>query len=715
MIIKVENGTAAMYDAWSQRDPDRYHPGECEKKWKTFNRDDARLGTLIDLAISKGWEPAQKSKAVALGWDSEIGPGESRKIVDPNWLSDEELPEPHEPWSPAWEITQYMGIFGTDEYVCVCTKSYETEAGPKPTKGDYSRTAGDIMEAVKKHGDDIGKSLGDYNPEVGAWVRFNPLDGQGVSDRNVTAFRYALIESDSMELGKQYALLKELKLPIRILVFSGGKSLHAIVKVDAPNFEEYRHRVDKLYKVCEDQGLIVDRQNRNPSRLSRLPGVERNGRKQYIVAENIGLPSWEAWDEYITGETDDLPDIECFDDMPDEPLNPELIEGILREQHKMLLSGPSKAGKSFLLMELAVCISEGLPWLGRKCTKGRVLYINLEVDRKSARARIKEIRDKMGVRVSSRNLDIWNLRGAAQPLDKLSKRIVEKTKDRKYKAIIIDPIYKIITGDENSAEEMAKFCNLFDWISTKVGSAMIYCHHHSKGSQGQKKAMDRASGSGVFARDPDAILDMIQLPDKRNAPREMAQRWLAQLLDQNAEKWRVVLGDDADKDVEMIKFADREIGTVTDPVRPWIRKSVSEYYYELLHSAEDGTAWRLEATLREFKPLEPIYFWFTWPIHILDTEHVLNKLHAEGERGAIEAARDEKKNKAKQEEEEKRQAFDTAYQQLEFELEQAPTKKDLMARLDLSQNAIERQMKEYGYKNQNFGGNDWRVIRDEEG
>ena len=40
---------------------------------------------------------------------------------------------------------------------------------------------------------------------------------------------------------------------------------------------------------------------------------------------------------------------------------------------------------------------------------------------------------------------------------------------------------------------------------------MIYCHHHSKGAQGGKRSMDRASGSGVFARDPDAMLDMTEL------------------------------------------------------------------------------------------------------------------------------------------------------------------------------------------------------------
>ena len=58
---------------------------------------------------------------------------------------------------------------------------------------------------------------------------------------------------------------------------------------------------------------------------------------------------------------------------------------------------------------------------------------------------------------------------------------------------------------------MAHFCNQFDKVCTELNCAVIYCHHHSKGAQGSKRSVDRASGSGVFARDADALLDMIQL------------------------------------------------------------------------------------------------------------------------------------------------------------------------------------------------------------
>ena len=96
-------------------------------------------------------------------------------------------------------------------------------------------------------------------------------------------------------------------------------------------------------------------------------------------------------------------------------------------------------------------------------------------------------------------------------MDKLAPKLIRRAVKQEYTAIIIDPIYKVITGDENSAEQMAHFCNQFDRIATELNCSVIYCHHHSKGAQGGKRAIDRASGSGVFGRDADALLDMIEL------------------------------------------------------------------------------------------------------------------------------------------------------------------------------------------------------------
>ena len=101
-------------------------------------------------------------------------------------------------------------------------------------------------------------------------------------------------------------------------------------------------------------------------------------------------------------------------------------------------------------------------------------------------------------------------------MDKLLPAIIKRTRlIPDLGAIIIDPIYKINPGDENNAGDMGRFCNLFDELANKTGCSVLFCHHFSKGGAAGKRAIDRASGSGVFARDPDAILTISRLAAKK--------------------------------------------------------------------------------------------------------------------------------------------------------------------------------------------------------
>mgnify|MGYP006952425672 CR=1 FL=1 len=110
------------------------------------------------------------------------------------------------------------------------------------------------------------------------------------------------------------------ELPCAALVYSGGKSVHAIVKVDAPDYAEYRKRVDYLYTACQKNGLTIDQQNRNPSRLSRMPGILRGSQRQTLLETNIGKSCWDGWRDWLEAETDELPETESladdWDDLP---------------------------------------------------------------------------------------------------------------------------------------------------------------------------------------------------------------------------------------------------------------------------------------------------------------------------------------------------------------------------------------------------------------
>ena len=511
MALKHEGFSADVWDDWSKADR-RYKPGECYRKWNTFTGTSSPVtgGTIYQLAVDAGWKPEKTSHE--LNWDDEID--KDYQIVEKEWVEGIEIKEP-DIWNPVSDLIKYLEIlFDSTENVGYVTEVWEKDGKYMPSKGNYDRTAGQLIEQLSKCDGDIGSVLGDYKEEAGAWIRFNPLDGKGVKNDNVTDYRYALVESDSMDLDKQNALIRELELPIATLVYSGKKSLHAVVRIDARDYTEYRKRVDYIYSICKKNGLEIDTQNKNPSRLSRMPGVIRNGRKQFLIDTNIGKSSYEEWYQFIEDINDDLPDPEgleaYWDDMPE--LAPELRHGILRQGHKMLIAGPSKAGKSFALIEMCIAIAEGNKWLNWQCTQGRVLYVNLELDRASCLHRFKDVYEALNIAPENiNNIDIWNLRGKTVPMDKLAPKLIRRAIKKDYIAVIIDPIYKVLTGDENSADQMAHFTNQFDKVATELGCSVIYCHHHSKGAQGGKKSLDRASGSGVFARDPDALIDLIEL------------------------------------------------------------------------------------------------------------------------------------------------------------------------------------------------------------
>jgi RecA-family ATPase len=617
------------------------------------------LGTLVKYARDQGWTPARATREDrAYGWNDVIGGhGEALSVVDdPDQVEQHPLPEPGAAigvsgWRPARELTRYLELlFSPDEIVGYVTEVWFSEDKAKymPSKGNYGRTAGEIIADIAKHGDDLGAAIGDTKPEAGAWIRFNPLDGNGIRNENVTEYRYALVESDSMPVEQQYALYKAMELPARVLVHSGGKSLHAIVHIGASNYNEYRERVAYLYKVCEANGMKVDGQNKNPSRLSRMPGIVRGEKKQYIVAQNIGKATFEEWREYVESLNDNLPDPEnladVWDDMPE--LSPPLTEGVLRQGHKLLLAGPSKAGKSFALLELCVAIAEGRPWMGFGCAQGRVLYVNLELDRASCLNRLRDVYKALDVApANAGKIDVWNLRGNAVPMDKLAPKLIRRAQKKDYIAVIIDPIYKIITGDENSADQMARFCNQFDLIASRLGCAVIYCHHHSKGAQGQKSAMDRASGSGVFARDPDALLDMIELPVSEALQKAEVDRAGIELCKAALDKsmmqvdWRQALSQD-----DQCSYV-RALAACERLLAPFEYQRLIEAMEAARARLAKRTAWRIEGTLREFAPFAPVNVWFEYPVHTGDRAGVLGDAQPESEKPWYERGKEKRRKK----------------------------------------------------------------------
>jgi len=200
----------------------------------------------------------------------------------------------------------------------------------------------------------------------------------------------------------------------------------------------------------------------------------------------------------------DMVSIETNTKMP-----PQIITGVLYKGSKMIISGSSKAGKTLSLLHLGLAVSNGKPWMGHETTQGNVIYLDFELKPRMAAQRITSIiAANPGIYKQNPRFLYCGLRGQARSLEDLVHHI-EDLPDFKPDMVIVDPFYKLATGaDENDAGAISEVVNRMEQFSERLDCSFVYAHHFSKGNKSDTDHIDRASGSGVFARDPDAILTL---------------------------------------------------------------------------------------------------------------------------------------------------------------------------------------------------------------
>lgn len=189
---------------------------------------------------------------------------------------------------------------------------------------------------------------------------------------------------------------------------------------------------------------------------------------------------------------------------------PVLIDGLLHRGTKMVLGGGSKSYKTWTLLNLAASVASGQPWFGHECvlTKKDVIYLNFEVPHEFFLERVKCVCAAMEIEPPPL-LKIWSLRGVCNDLRVVLEAIKARIEDESLALICIDPIYKALGDrDENSAGDMGLLMNEVEALVERTGAAAAFGAHYSKGNQSEKDPLDRVSGSGVFARDPDTILGL---------------------------------------------------------------------------------------------------------------------------------------------------------------------------------------------------------------
>jgi hypothetical protein len=205
-----------------------------------------------------------------------------------------------------------------------------------------------------------------------------------------------------------------------------------------------------------------------------------------------------------------LPDIVTFREFvaaaPTPP--PQIIEGILHQGCKMIVGGTSKSNKSWCLLDLAISAASGQPWWGRKCVKVPVVYLNFELHPWAIAQRLEALCSaRPECKGLADSLHLWNLRGHNSDLTLLRPKLEEQLAQHQFGLIILDPAYKVLGNrDENANGEIAGLMNELEALAQKTGAAIVVAHHFAKGDSTTKSALDRMSGAGAWARDPDSIV-----------------------------------------------------------------------------------------------------------------------------------------------------------------------------------------------------------------
>lgn len=159
--------------------------------------------------------------------------------------------------------------------ICLPVPYYSVVLSSEDGKPEFPGVTFEHQELIESafHLRDVGQ---------GILFRPNPVAETGGGqngchkDVDTIAWNYVLLEGDCLSLEEQAAVLLkliELGFDIRSIVYSGGKSLHALLWIGAKTPEQYRAQAKEIFKTLVPFGF--DPATKNPSRLTRVPGCER--------------------------------------------------------------------------------------------------------------------------------------------------------------------------------------------------------------------------------------------------------------------------------------------------------------------------------------------------------------------------------------------------------------------------------------------------------
>jgi hypothetical protein len=189
-----------------------------------------------------------------------------------------------------------------------------------------------------------------------------------------------------------------------------------------------------------------------------------------------------------------------------------IIHDVLRRTEIMNLIAPSKAGKSWLALGLALSVGGNRPWLGRfDVNPGRVLLLDNELHEETIAHRMRWVAEAMGLDLADYDgmVAVESFRGRLVGLAEM--RGYFEAIAGLYSLVILDAAYRFtVPGEsENDNAAMTARYNLLDQYADVSGAAISVVHHSSKGTQEGKAVTDVGAGGGAQSRAADTHLVLL--------------------------------------------------------------------------------------------------------------------------------------------------------------------------------------------------------------
>lgn len=158
-----------------------------------------------------------------------------------------------------------------------------------------------------------------------------------------------------------------------------------------------------------------------------------------------------------------------------------LINDYLQQHSMGMIFGDPASGKTFVAIDMACCVSMGIPYHGHNTKKGDVFYIAGEGQNGLA-LRFKAWEEgsgvslKDGLHIATSPIQLYDLANAEILIAAIDEMIIKHGASPSL--IIIDTLARNFGGDENSSKDISQFICHLDIIKNRWDAAILIVHHN---------------------------------------------------------------------------------------------------------------------------------------------------------------------------------------------------------------------------------------------